>query len=155
MAILLGRLLTDALMIVISSALVVLVAVLMGVTIATGIPGIILLLVTAAFFGLTWSGIFLAIGMRTRSAETLSSFGSGVAFILLFVSSGMFPTSIMPSWAQTVSNWNPVSYVSNALRSTIIGGYDWRAFASAYIMTTVLAVIAFAAALYQFRKTTS
>ena len=152
-AILLGRLCTDVFMVVFASLLVVLAAVAMGVSFVTGVPGILLLLATSAFFGLTWAAIFLAIGLRTRSAETLSAFGSGVAFILLFLSSGMFPKSIMPGWAQTFSAWNPVSYVSSAMRSTVQSGYDWNAFASAYAVTGALAVVAFVAALYQFRKT--
>ena len=152
-AILLGRLCTDVFMVVFASALVVLAALLMGVTFVTGVPGILLLLATSAFFGLTWAAIFLAIGIKTRSPETLSAFGSGVAFILLFLSSGMFPTSIMPVWAQTFSQWNPVSYVADAMRSTVQGGYNWGAFGSAYALTLALTAVAFAAALYQFRKT--
>ena len=152
-AILLGRLCTDVFMVVVASALVVVAAIAMGVTFVTGVPGVLLLLATSAFFGLTWAAIFLAIGIKTRSPETLSAFGSGVAFILLFLSSGMFPTSIMPAWAQTFSKWNPVSYVADAMRSTIQGGYDWGAFASAYALTGALAVVAFVLALYQFRKT--
>lgn len=152
-AILLGRLLTDAVMVVLSSTLVLVVAFLLGVRFVTGLPGVLLMLLTAALFGLTWAGIFLAVGMRTRSPETLSAFSSGVVFILLFLSSGMFPTSIMPGWAQTFSAWNPVSYVSNALRSTVQGGYDWGAFTLAYAATAAIAVAAFSAALYQFQKT--
>jgi len=152
-AILLGRLCTDVFMVVFASLLVVLASLAMGVTFVTGVPGILLLLVTSAFFGLTWAAIFLAIGIKTRSPETLSAFGSGVAFILLFLSSGMFPTSIMPVWAQEFSGWNPVSYVASAMRSTIQGGYNWGAFGSAYALTLVLTIVAFAAALYQFRKT--
>lgn len=152
-AILLGRLLTDSLMVVLSSTLVILVAFAMGVRFATGLPGILLMLLTSALFGLTWAGIFLAVGIKTRSPETLSAFSSGVVFILLFLSSGMFPTSIMPTWAQTFSAWNPVSYVANALRSTVQGGYDWNAFAAAYGAMALIAVVAFSAALYQFNKT--
>lgn len=152
-SILLGRLLTDALLITLVSILVLAVAALMGTTFATGLPGVLLLLATAAFFGLTWSGIFLALGMTVRSAENIQSFASSIVFILLFISTAMFPASILPGWAQTFSDWNPVSYVATAMRALIQSGYDWSAFASAYLLTGVLTVAAFAVALYQFRKT--
>lgn len=154
-AILLGRLLTDSTMVVLASGGVLAVAYLLGVRVATGVPGILLILAASAFLGLTWAAVFLAVGMRTRSAETLSSFSTGVVFILFFLSSAMFPTSIMPEWAQTFSAWNPVSYVSNALRSVVETGYDWTALGQAFLISGALALLAFGAALAQFRRTVS
>ena len=153
-AILMGRLLTDSLMVVFASVLVILTAFVMGIRFVTGVPGILLMLVSAAFFGLAWAGIFLAIGLKTKSPESLSAISSGVVFILLFLSSAVFPTSIMPKWVQTFSSWNPVSYVANAMRSAIQGGYEWHAFVTAYALTAAMAIGAFSVALYQFRKIT-
>jgi ABC-2 type transport system permease protein len=154
-AILLGRLIADVFMILIQSIIVIVVAMLMGVTIVTGLLGILLILVTVAFFGLAWSGFFLAVGMRTRKPETLSSVASFLGFLLLFVSTAMFPRAIMPSWAQTVSDFNPVSYASDMARSLIQGGLTWSMFASTYAVIGLMAIVAFAAALYQFRKVIS
>jgi ABC-2 type transport system permease protein len=39
---------------------------------------------------------------------------------LLFASNALFPTSIMPSWLQTVANVNPVSYATDASRQLIL-----------------------------------
>lgn len=152
-AILLGRLLTDGLMILLDSILVIAVALALGVTFATGIPGILLILLTAAFFGLTWSAIFLAVGMRTRSPESLSAISSGVSIVFMFISSAFLPNSILPSWAATFSQWNPVTYVANAMRALVQTGYDWNELAWAWGLTGAVAVIAFAVALLQFRKT--
>lgn len=152
-AILLGRLLTDSVMVMVSSVLVILTAFVMGIRFVTGMPGVLMMLATAAFFGLAWAGIFLAIGLKTKSPESLSAISSGVVFILLFLSSAVFPTSIMPDWAQTFSAWNPVSYVANAMRSAVQGGYDWHDFAIAYAMIAGMIAVAFAVALYQFQKT--
>lgn len=152
-AIILGRLLTDALMILLATVLVLVTALLMGATIATGLAGTLLLLATAAFFGLAWAGVYLALGMTVRSAENINAISSAVVFILLFVSSAMFPASILPGWAQTFSDWNPVSYVATALRALIQSGYDWNALAYAYVLTGALVLVAFAVVLVRFRKT--
>jgi ABC-2 type transport system permease protein len=154
-AILLGRLIADVLMMLIQAIIIIVVAILMGVTIVTGLSGILLILVTVVFFGLAWSGLFLAVGMRTRKPETLSSVASFVGFLLLFVSTAMFPVAIMPSWAQTVSDFNPVSNASDVARSLIQGGLTWSTFASAYAAIGLMAIISFAAALYQFKKVIS
>lgn len=152
-AILLGRVLTDALMVVFASVLVIVTALVLGVSFANGPTGVLLILATAGGFGLVWAGIFLAIGMQTKSAESISAFSGGTAFLLLFLSSAVFPTSLMPEWAQTVANWNPVSYLSDAMRSAIHGPYDWHAFGIAWAWIAALALVAFAATLYEFRRT--
>jgi ABC-type multidrug transport system permease subunit len=61
----------------------------------------------------------------------------------------------MPPWAQTVSNFNPVSYASDVTRDLIQGGLTWNEMASAYGVIGLLAVVAFTATLYQFRKVVS
>jgi ABC-2 type transport system permease protein len=154
-AILLGRLMTDLLVVIIQSTIIIGVAMLLGLSIATGFPGLLLIFVTLAFFDLAWSGLLLAVGMKTRKAETVSAVGNLLAFPLIFISSAIFPTSIMPSWAQTVSDYNPISYASNVTRDIIQGGLTWSTFASAYAVIGLMAIVTFAATLYQFRKVVS
>jgi ABC-2 type transport system permease protein len=154
-AILLGRLMTDLLVFMIQSAIIVGVAMLIGLNIATGLTGLLLIFVTLAFFGLAWSGLLLALGLKTRKAETVSAVGNLLAFPLLFVSSALFPIAIMPLWAQTVSDYNPLSYASNVIRDLVQGGLAWGTFASAYLVIGLLAVVALSATLYQFRKVVS
>lgn len=154
-AILLGRLATDLLVLMMQSAIIIGLAVLLGLNIVTGVPGLLLIFVTLAFFGLAWSGLLLAVGLKTRKAETVSAVGNLLVFPLLFVSSALFPVSIMPLWARTVSDYNPLSYVSNVTRDLVNGGLTWSTFASAYAVIGLMAVLTFAATLYQFRKVVS
>jgi ABC-2 type transport system permease protein len=154
-AILLGRLMTDVLVLVVQSIIIIVVAIPLGLTIITGLSGILLIFMTLVIFDLAWSGLLLALGLKTRKPETISAVGNLLAFPLLFVSSALFPTAIMPSWAQTVSSFNPVSYASDITRDLIQGGLTWNAIAWAYAVIGLLAVVAFAATLYQFRKVVS
>ena len=154
-AILLGRLLTDVFVVVIQSIMTIGVAIAMGVTIATGLPGILLILLTAAFFELALSGIFLVVGMKSRKTETISAISGVLFFPLIFVSSAVFPTSFFPAWAQTVSKYNPVSYASNVTRELVQGGLTWSSLVSAYAVIGLIAVVTFAADIYQFRKVVS
>lgn len=154
-AILLGRLLTDLLVMIIQSSIIIGVAILLGLNIVTGVPGLLLIFVTIAFFDLSWSGLLLSVGLKTRKAETVSAVGNLLAFPLLFISSALFSISIMPAWAQTVSKYNPLSYASNVTRDLIQGGLTWSTFASAYAVIGLITVVTFAATLYQFRKVIS
>jgi ABC-2 type transport system permease protein len=154
-AILLGRLVTDMLVAAVQSVLTIALAFAMGVQFSAGLPGILLIPLTVAFFEFALSGIFLAVGIRTRKTETISAVSGVIFFPLIFISSAMFPSSFFPSWAQTISSYNPVSYASDVTRDLVSGGLTLGTLAPAYALIGVLAAVTFSATLYQFRKVVS
>lgn len=154
-AILLGRLSSDAFRVVIQTAIILGLAYALGAYVTTGVIGILLIFFTMAFFGLAWSGISLAIGMKTRSSETVFAIGGVITFPLLFLSPALFPISFLPSWVGTVSMFNPVSYAVNATRAFMITGYDWGTILPAWGVIGLVALITMSATLYQFRKVVS
>jgi len=154
-AILMGRLTSDAFRVVIQSVILLALALLLGASVATGLPGIIMILVTMAFFGLAWSGISLTLGLRTRNAETVFGISAFLTFPLLFMSTALTPSSFMPSWMQTVSSINPISYTVNAARALVLSGYDWGTIAQAYVFIGAIAAVTLGATLYMFRKVVS
>ncbi len=156
-AILLGRLTSDAFRVVIQSIIIIALSFLpiVGVSYATGFPGVLLILLTIAFFGLSWSGISLAIGMKTRSAETVFAIGGFITFPLLFLSTALVPQTFQPDWIQTISMFNPISYAVNAVRVLMIPGYDWATILQAYGVIALVGAITLSATVYQFRKVVS
>jgi len=154
-AILLGRLLTDVLVVTAQSTLTIVVAIALGVRIATGMPGVLLILFTVAYFELALSGIFLAVGMKTRKTETLNALSGFLFLPVIFFSSAMFPVSFLPSWAQAISNYNPVSYASAVIRELVQGGLSVGTLTTAYVAIGIISIATFAATLYQFRKVIS
>jgi ABC-2 type transport system permease protein len=154
-AILLGRLLSDAFRVVVQSAIIVLLALALGAQFTTGLPGVLLIFLIVAFFGLAWSGISLAIGLRTKSAETVFGIGGFLTFPLLFMSSALVPVSLMPSWMQSVSQVNPISYTVDAVRALTIVGFDWGKVLEAFGIVGLIAVVTLGATLYLFRKVVS
>ncbi len=155
-AILLGRLTSDAFRVVVQSLIILIVAYALGASVVTGILGALLILITIAFFGLAWSGISIAIGLRTKNAESVFGIGFILTFPLLFVSTALTPLSFMPSWIQSVSAFNPVSYTVNAVRVIMLNGFDaWTTILAAYGVTALIALVSLGSTLYMFRKVVS
>ncbi len=154
-AILLGRLMSDAFRVIFQSVIILVLAIVLGAQVVTGIAGTMLILITIAFFGLAWSGISLSIGLVTRRAETVQAIGFFLTFPLLFMSTALFPVAFLPSWMQTVSNLNPISYNVNAIRDLALGGITWNTMLSAYGVTALLGLVTLGSTLYLFRKVVS
>jgi len=154
-AILLGRLSSDAFRVVVQSAIILALAYVQGAYVTTGVVGILLVFFTISFFGLAWSGISLAIGMKTRSSETVFAIGGFLTFPLLFLSPALFPISFLPNWVQNVSMFNPISYAINAIRALMTTGFDWTTILPAWGVIGLVAVVTLGATLYQFRKVVS
>ena len=154
-AILLGRLTSDAFRVVVQSAIILALAYVLGASVTTGPLGILLIFFTIAFFGLAWSGISLALGMKTRSAETVFAIGGFLTFPLLFLSPALFPINFLPDWVQNVSMFNPISYAINAIRTLMITGFDWTVILPAWGVIGLVAVLTLGATLIQFRKVVS
>lgn len=155
-AILLGRLTSDAFRVTVQSVIILVLGYALGFRVQTGIPGILLIIFVIAFFGLAWSGISLAIGLRTRSSETVFGLGGFLTFPLLFISTALVPVKAMPVWMQYVSNYNPISYAVNAARDLSLPGYfSWSAEISALLYIALISVLTMGATLYLFKKVVS
>lgn len=154
-AILLGRLTSDAFRVLIQSTIIMVLAFLLGAKPVTGLLGALLMLLTIAFFGLAWSGISLAIGLKTKSSETVFAFGSFLTFPLLFMSTSLTPLEFMPDWIKSVSMFNPISYTVDAVRVLMIDGFIWETILSAYFVIGFVALITLGSTLYLFRKVVS
>jgi ABC-2 type transport system permease protein len=155
-AILLGRLVTDAFRVTIQTVIILGLAYALGFRVNTGVLGILLIVFIVAFFGFAWSGISLALGLRTRNEETVFGIGAFLTFPLLFISTALVPLKAMPVWMQSVSNYNPISYAVDAVRDLSLPGYfSWNAEAYALVYIALIAIVTMGATLYLFRKVVS
>jgi len=64
--------------------------------------------------------LFIAIKVKTR--ERFMGIGQVITMPLFFASNAIYPIAIMPGWLQTVSHFNPLTYVVDALRTFMLVG---------------------------------
>lgn len=123
---------------------------LFGVRVAAGLPGILVLVLTAMLVALVIGGLTAAVGVRTGSQETVQN-SFPLVFILLFLSSAFFPTDLMTGWYQEVAQRNPISWIIDGARHLVITGWSWSEAAQALGVAAALAALAIALAARQLK----
>lgn len=119
---LVGAVLADVVRFLISLVIMLGVGYIMGFRIQTGPLETVLDLVLMIGFGLSlcWASVW--VGMLVKSPQAVP--GAMIAFILPlgFASNIFVPSSTMPGWLQTITDYNPVTFLSDANRALLNGG---------------------------------
>jgi ABC-2 type transport system permease protein/oleandomycin transport system permease protein len=141
-AVIVGRLTADVMANIFVAILMIGVGYLIGfrfggtVVEAIASPGI------AILFALPIAGLFAAIGLIARSAESVNVVGFVVIFPVTFISSAFVPVESMPGWLQAVADANPFTRAVNASRALALGQDAGGDVTATLIWTAVLLVIA-------------
>src|SRR5262249_18571346 len=133
------------------AGVVLLVSLLLGATIVTGVGGFLLILALSGAFGIAFAGTSFIPALLTQSEQATSTF-SLVMFPLVFMSTAFVPESLMPGWMQVLNRWNPITYLIEALRALMVTGYDWGAIGAALLSLAILGVILQVATLWAFHR---
>lgn len=133
------------------AGIILVVSLLLGASIETGIPGLLLILVLAGLFGLALAGISFVPALLTKSEQATSTI-SLLLFPVVFMSTAFVPAEVMPEWMRVVNDWNPISYLIEAIRAIMTVGYDWALIARALAAMAVLGAILQAATLWAFGR---
>ena len=133
------------------AGVVLLVSVLLGATIVTGVGGFLLTLALSGAFGIAFAGTSFIPALLTQSEQATSTF-SLVMFPVVFMSTAFVPEALMPGWMQVLNRWNPITYLIEALRALMVTGYDWGAIGAALLSLAILGVILQSATLWAFHR---
>jgi ABC-2 type transport system permease protein len=80
------------------------------------------MLVTIVLAAVLFSTFSLIIACIVKTRERFMGIGQVLTMPLFFASNAIYPTAIMPNWLQTVSLFNPLTYVVDALRTFMLAG---------------------------------
>ena len=81
------------------------------------ILGIILIVMLGAS---VFTGLSMIIASIVKTRERFMGIGQVITLPLFFASNAIYPISIMPAWMQVVANINPLSYMVNGLRTLML-----------------------------------
>jgi ABC-2 type transport system permease protein len=126
---------------VIQAVVYLVVGVLVGVRLASGFPGVLVILAFAIVVSLGFGALGAFLALRTGSGEAVQGIFP-VFFVFLFISSLAMPRNLIEiEWFRTVATINPVSYLIENVRSLIIVGWDAEALALGFGIATVIAIV--------------
>lgn len=124
----------------------VVIGVAFGTGIAAGITGAVVIVLLSLVISLAFGCIGAFVALRTGSGEAVQGVFP-IFFAALFLSSMALPRNLIETdWFRTVADWNPVSYMLEAIRSLVIEGWNGEALALGFACAGGLALIALAAA---------
>ena len=123
LALLLGLMIADFALVTALTVPVIIMAFIVGVSFATGVPGILAFMFLSGLWGLIFTGFPYTIALKTGNPAAVN-----ISFLLffpfLFMTTLFVPLEAMTGWLGTAALYNPVTYLLAALRSLISNGWE-------------------------------
>ena len=150
-ALIAGRILKEAVVVVIQSMIIVALALIVGASFPGGVGGVAALFGLSALLGATFGALSNGFGLIMRQEEALIGAVQFIVLPLTFLSSTFLAANLMPKWIQKVADFNPVNWAVVAGRSAISTHPDWGVVAArAGFLVALLALsVAFATRAFQ------
>lgn len=150
-ALIAGRLVKKAVVVLIQSVIIVLLALLVGATFPGGLGGVLVLLFVSAALGAAFGALSNGFALIMRQEEALIE---AVQFLLLpltFLSSAFLASNLIPRGMQHVADFNPVNWAVVAGRAATSSSPDWGVVASRAGFLAALMVLSMMFATRTFR----
>lgn len=147
---LLGLMVADFVVVCLMAIPVVLLGLILGITYETGVIGAVLFVLLGGLWGLAFTGFPYAIALKTGNPTAVNN-----AFLLFFpfafLTTAYVPQEALTGWLSTVANFNPTTYLLDALRSLIYGGWDAATLAKGFAAVLGVAMVSFSLAFVTLR----
>ena len=122
-----------------------------GADFETGVPGAFVIVLLSLLISLGFGALGAFAALRAGNAEAVQGIFP-LMFAALFLSTVNLPLELIENdWFQTVAEWNPVSYMLDAIRALMIEGWDTEALALGFGCAAALALVTLSASTLALR----
>ena len=142
----------EALVIVVQTVLIVVLALILGAEFKGGIIGVIVMFFIGALLAASVASLSNAVGVLGRRRETVIGIVSFFQLPLTFLSTGMMQKNLLPHWMQTAADFNPVNWAVEGARAAAMQQTDWGIVGTRVAMLAGLAILAGLAASRAFAR---
>jgi ABC-2 type transport system permease protein len=150
-AIVLGRLLSEAVKGLAIAAILVVLALPFHIHIASGVVGFLLLIILTAAWGVVYAGFMQLIALKSRSAAATNS-GGLIFFPLLFLTPNFAPRNMLTHPMEVAATYNPVTYVMEGMRSLILEPLNWGRIGAGFLVIAVAGALMLALSVRMIRN---
>ena len=150
-SLLLSRLLFDVVRVLPAGVALLVTGLILGTDVNEGLVGVVLLLALLVLWAAAYGGLYFVVALATRNAQAPLALAP-LFLPLQFLSTQFVPESILPEWVQTVSAWNPFTYMVDAARAVTTGPLTWTPVGKAVAVAVGMLVVTQIAAGLAFRK---
>jgi ABC-2 type transport system permease protein len=140
LAIVLGFVLRNSVVLIVQSALLLLTALFFGLRIDP--VGTLIVAVLMMLIGITMASLSYAIALLVKDEGTLAAVTNFFTLPLVILSGVMLPVAFAPASIRTIARFDPFSYAVDAARSLLNGTPDDPSVLHAFVLFSVLGVIA-------------
>jgi len=133
--------------------LVLAVAFAMGVRLAAGPAGFVVLMFTVALLTLAVTAAFLALAYAVPGHGTFFAITGFASLPIIFISNAFVPIEAMPAWMAPIARLNPLSYAIASMRILVLEGWT-RQLPLTLAVLALSAVALLACGTYEFRRHT-
>jgi ABC-2 type transport system permease protein len=120
-----GRLAQGALIVIVQSLILVVLALIAGADLAGGPAGVALLIGGSILLGWAFGSLSNGLALIVRREETLIAAVNLVILPLTFLSTVFMQRALTPQWIQDVAQLNPVEWAVTAGREAVGSDVDW------------------------------
>jgi len=152
-AILLGRVLRDAVILLIQCILITLVAVPFGLSVNP--YGLLFSLLLYALIGITMASISYGFALIYKIEDPLAPTLNTITLPVSLLSGIILPLALAPIWLQDIAKVNPFSYAVNATRALFAGNFQSIGIIEGFLIIGVLAIVVFLWGLNSLKKMAS
>jgi ABC-2 type transport system permease protein len=150
LALLGGRVMRDALVLVGQAILLIAIATVFGLR--APLLGLAAVLVIVLLLGISLSSFSYAAGLKLRSEDALAQLLNSVAVPLLLLSGILLPMSLAPRWLYLLSRFNPFSHVVDGARAAVRGDFGSGSIVVGFIAALSLAIAGVAVGTRTFHR---
>ena len=150
LALLLGLMVADVALVILLTVPILTIGFIWGVRFETGPIGVLVFVFMASAWSLVFTGFPYAIALKTGNPAAVNT--SFILFMpFVFLTTVFVPREVMTGWLGTIVQFNPVTYLLEALRSLITEGWNVGDLARGLGAITVVGMVSLSMALLALR----
>ncbi|MDT0307157.1 ABC transporter permease [Streptomyces sp. DSM 44917] len=150
LALLLGRVLRDATVLLVQSLIVVLAGTAFGLR--APVLGVLISFVLVAALAISLASLSCAFAMRVNTIQEFAPVVNSINLPAMLLSGILLPMALAPTWLDVVSHFVPLRYLVDGVRAAFVGDYGDGSLALGAAVTAALTVVSVTLGTQLFRK---